>query len=352
MSELPTAIGQLDALSGHLVAVDCDGIARWNTAAHGGVARQVAGTPTGGPLVFDGVSAVAWPGRGPVHVRGLAADAGWKQLDVLAATAPSAPHAGPAIGQLALTGSRLFLGDLAALGRWAPGQSTSGKADLSFSGRDAAHIAGIGQIPELGGGHFGWVDLAEPQAHQWKTWVEQQAARGGSVDIVLTPHDHRHAAEALLRQSPVGAGVVQVGGGACVVVDVRRPAGQFPVLALLDAGGQVCGVRIVFETSPQALPPDPMTATKNALKSAATDQAQSMATKAAWRKLKGMLPRWAWPLLPDGKRDFVTRARDLGEKKLMAMVGGCLFTGCFALVVLGILSSVGFYVLYVVLQSL
>jgi len=369
MHTTTTVLGQVDGLSGHLVAVDCDGISRWNTAAHGPLARQVAATATGGPVDFDGVRALTWSARGPVWVRGQEAGKGWIHIDLVTVAAPPEPKPGPALGQLPV-GPRLFVGDLAALGAWAPGESIDGKADLSFSGRDAAYLAQQGQVPDLGGGRYGWTDLPGPHLAQWKTWVEQQVARGVSVDIVHQPHDLRHSAEALIQASPLRAGIVQVRRGACVVLDAGHPHGAYPAQALLDASGQVCGVRIRFQASPvaslpassspapplpaapQAVPPDPMTATKNAMKSAAVDHAQSAATKAAWRKVKSMLPRWAWPLLPDGKRDFVTRAKAMGQEKLIGMVAGCLFTGCLLLFMAGIVASVGLYVVYELVQSL
>lgn len=348
MSELPTSIGQFDGLSGQLVAVDCDGISRWNTAAHGPLGRQVAARPTGGPLEFDGVEGVAWSGRGGVRVSGVACDAGWRHVDVLEANAPAGLTAGPFLGSLRLMQSRLFIGDLATLGAWAPGQSLDGKIALRISGRDAAQVAGEGQLPPLADGSFGWTGMPELQAAQWKSWVEQQVARGWSVNIDYQTHDHRYAAETLIARSPVGAAEVTVGSDRCVVIDVRRPAGHFPVAALIDARGRQCGVRIVFESRPL----DPKHATRHALQSAGADPVQGGGSKDGLRTLKDNLPRLLWPLLPDGERDFATRVRDFGQEKFLAMLGACLFIGCGMVSVLVGISFVSLYILYSLVHSL
>ena len=344
MSELPTSIGQFDGLSGHLVAVDCDGIARWNTAAHGGLGRQTAASPTGGPLVFDGVQGVVWSGRGGMRVRGVAGASGWQHVDVVSVAAPAMLAQGPSVGSIVLSQSRLFIGDLGTLSNWAPGQGLDGKTALRISGRDAALVAGEGQLPPLADGSFGWTDMPDVQAAQWKRWVEQQVERGWSVKLDYQPHDHRYTAEMQIAASAVRAGQVNVGADSCVVLDVRQSAGHFPVVSLLDLQGRLCGVRIFLELAQQA--PGPMTATPKSLTSTAAEHVQTLTAKASSDAFKQSMPRWIWPLLPDGRSDFSTRVRAFGQERFLALVAGCLFSGCAMMVLLGGLFGLLLYLLY------
>jgi|GEM_PF-5249375 len=358
-ADIPMVLGQVDGVSGHMVAVDAGALVHWNMAAHGPTARQFAGSGVGGPVVFEGVHAVGWPGRGSLLVRGARSTSGtgWAFVEVVLGSAPPSPSVGPAVGQLELRDKWAFIGDLAALGHWAPGRSVDGQHTLTFGGREADQLAALGQVPALGGGRYGWEGLPENQALQWKAWMDQQiAASVFSVDVDHDPHDHFHLGRAQAMGSPVGAGLVQVDGRTCLVLDTGQAGVVAAVHALLDARGQGCGVRVVFEAptvgAPSPMPPDPKTAAKEALKSAAVDHVQGAATKAAWRKVKSVLPRWAWPLLPDGKRDFATRAKDLGRDKLIGMAVGCLFSGCLMLVMgLGFLSLV-LYIVWEVVRNL
>ncbi len=347
----PQTLGRIDGHSGHFVATSTDALLHWNMAAHGGVARQTAAT--GGVFGFDGGQGAAWTGRGGISVAGTKVGERWGWLDVT--STPGATPGAP-LGRLPHS-ALLFFGDLSALSHWKPGQTIDGKADLSFCGRDAPWLAGQGNVPALGADQFGWRDLPMPQAAQWTAWIHQQTAAGAVVEVTSRPHDALYSVEALIQASPIRVGHVALGGGTCLVVDVGQP-GEALVVALVDDSGQMVGIRLQWQAAAparapgQPLPPDPMTAAKSSLKSAAVSHMESAAQKAMWRKVKGVLPRWAWPLLPDGERDFATRAKDLGQKKLIGMVTGCLFTGCFMLVVFGFLAGLALYIAWTVMQSM
>jgi hypothetical protein len=96
----------------------------------------------------------------------------------------------------------------------------------------------------------------------------------------------------------------------------------------------------VSEAQSQALPPDPMTQTKDRMAQLAADKAQQMAIDKTKTMIKGYLPRFLWPLLP-GERGTVAGNIESGASKwfwglVSSAVFSLVFFGLFALAFVGV----------------
>ena len=350
-------VGQVVVSSGDLVVLDCGLLGSWRQAAHYAGARAAA--QAGGSFSFEGAAGVALGGvpSGTYRIEGAPDATGnrWTYLEVV--LQPGAvPVAANRLGVVGVDCARLLFADLGALAHWQHDVSRDGMADVAFWGADAAAVAAEVQAPQLPEGVFGWAGLPEVNARQWVTYLEQVKARGRKMAIDYRPHDHHYLAMALVRASPVEVGMVTVGDTPCLVAATRQGDGMFDVYVILDANGQKVGLRVdfagqgvSFDGPAPRLPPDPTTAAKAALaegaKSVVTQKLESAARREMWNRVRGVLPRSLWPLLPDGKRDFQTRAADLGKEAVAGIVAGCLFTGCFALISFVMLGTLVVYIL-------
>lgn len=357
-------VGQVVVSSGDLVVLDCGLLGAWRQAAHYASARTAA--RLGGQFSFEGAVGVALGGlpSGTYRVEGEADASGrrWLYLEVVLQPGAVAVSANR-LGAVGVDCARIMFADLGALAHWQHDVSRDGMADVAFWGADAASVAAELQASMLPEGVYGWPGLPEVNARQWVTYLEQRKAQGRKMAVDYRPHDHHYLAMALVRASPVETGMVTVGDTTCLVASTRQGDGMFDVYALLDAQGQKVGLRVDFAGqgvtfgAPAAtpnLPPDPTTAAKAALaegaKSIVTQKLESAARREMWNRVRGVLPRSLWPLLPDGKRDFKTRAADLGKETVAGIVAGCLFTGCFALISFVMLGTLAVYILMQVLR--
>lgn len=361
---MQTTLGQLSLASGELVVVDCGLLGDWDSAAHLPAARAAAGGDH--RLRFGGVEGVVLGGLAPATAMVQATPrpdgSGWLHVDVVLGELRQARSAEP-LGRVLVDCARLLVGELGALEAWGHDQSQDGLADVAFWGRDAAAVAaevGAPRLPEEG--VYGWADMPLDQAEQWVAWLDQHKAGTGRLFAAdFRPHDHHFKAMALVRASPAEAGMVEVAGARCVVFSTRQGDGVFPVFGLRSATGELVAVRIALSgehglpeggAPPPELPPDPAAAVGAAVKQAAVNQAHSMAQSALQRafytRVKRVLPRWAWPLLPDGKTGWGERAAKLGKEKLIGAAVGCAFTGCLMVFIggglLGLFAWIGWTV--------
>lgn len=364
---MQTTLGQLSLAAGELVIVDCGLLGAWDGHAHMTAARAAAGSDH--RLSFGGVQGVVLGGLAAetalVQATPRPDGSGWLHVDIVLGELRSASKA-TLVGSVLVDGAPLLVGELGALDAWAPDQSQDGLADVAFWGQDAAAVAAEVGAPTLPEGVFGWADMPADQAGQWVAWLEQhKASTGRRFATDHRPHDHHFAAMALVRTSPAEAGMVEVGGARCVVFSTRQGDGLFPVFALRSAEGELVAVRIALSGEhglprdggpPPELPPDPVAAAGTAVKQAAVNQAHSMAQSALRRafytRVKRVLPRWAWPLLPDGKTGWGERAAKLGKEKLIGAAVGCAFTGCLGLVIGGGLLGLAAWIGWTVYRSL
>lgn len=94
------------------------------------------------------------------------------------------------------------------------------------------------------------------------------------------------------------------------------------------------------EAQSQALPPDPMTQTKNRLAEVAQDKAKDMAIGRAKSFVKGYLPKFLWPLLPGERGTVEGNVRSGISKWFWGLVSSAIFSivffGLFALAFVGV----------------
>jgi hypothetical protein len=87
----------------------------------------------------------------------------------------------------------------------------------------------------------------------------------------------------------------------------------------------------VSEAPAPALPPDPMTQTKNRLAEVAQDQAKNMAMRQAKSVIKGYLPKFLWPLLPGERGTVAGNVQNGVSKWFWGLVSSAIFSLVFFL---------------------
>ena len=99
------------------------------------------------------------------------------------------------------------------------------------------------------------------------------------------------------------------------------------------------------------LPPDPMTATKNALGARAGEMAQNHVANQIRRQVKGYLPSFLHPLIPGEKGTVGGKLQASASKYIWGVIGSILFTLFFFGAVVLILGVLGLYIAYVVMMG-
>lgn len=96
---------------------------------------------------------------------------------------------------------------------------------------------------------------------------------------------------------------------------------------------------------------NPMDAAADALADGAKNTAKNMAMSRMQRELKGVLPRFLWPLIPGVKGTVAGEAKKAVKKRIWAAIGSCVFSIFFFSVVGVIVVSTFLFVVYAILTS-
>jgi hypothetical protein len=189
-------------------------------------------------------------------------------------------------------------------------------------------------------------------------WLEAaKASRGLRMVVDYRPHDDAWRVLAGMRSSPYNAGATLLGQG--FATGLGTPGdGDFPVLAIRSAEGGLIAVRVdlsgdglarALPPAAAALPPDPMSAAGQALARGAADFAQDAARRALVRKIKSVLPRVLWPLIPGERGTVAGKVGEAAQKELSRALWGCgcslAFFFVIGLAALGVAATVGWALL-------
>lgn len=161
------------------------------------------------------------------------------------AVASSAPA-----GVVGVDWARLMFVDLDALGLWRHRETTDGKADFVFWGRDAQAAAKRFDVPALADGQYGWLGLDVQQVISKGEPIEAAAERGElKLSTDFRPHTQQHALLAQMRTTPTESGTLALGESTCCAFATSWGDGLFPVYRDLDASGQLLRLRIELGTA-------------------------------------------------------------------------------------------------------
>ncbi len=199
-------------------------------------------------LSFGGLTGVAVSGvpAGPLTVRGEKDESGrWAQvvLDVREGELARTDDA----GRVLVDWARLAFVDPTALDAWRHDETTDGRADFVFWGKDAAEAAKVFSAPELEAGTFGWVDrtveeivtLGRP-VNEWKATNEKKMATD------FRPHSDHYRLMARVRATTTESGTLALGEASMCGFMTSWGDGAFPVLVDRDAEGRVLRVRVAL----------------------------------------------------------------------------------------------------------
>jgi hypothetical protein len=199
------------------------------------------------------VAAAGLPKDRPLAIRGQRMPAGdhqerwrrvWVEVDGAAEVARS-----ESVGCVGVDWARLIVADADALGAWVHDDSLDGLADFVFWGRDAETVALAVGAPEIGDGHWGWLDRPVEEIVETGTTVETLvSAKGHKVATDFRPHSHHHAAMAQTRTSATESSVVEVGGARLCNFMTTWGDGIFDVFRDLSADGRLVRIRIEMGT--------------------------------------------------------------------------------------------------------
>jgi hypothetical protein len=152
------------------------------------------------------------------------------------------------LGEAGVDFARLVWMDHGALDHWQHEDSLDGLADFVFWGRDAGALARAMKAPSTTEG-FGWNDLpvadAEAKALEADTL---KAANRWLLATDLRPHSHHFHALAAARQSPHGAGTLDVGGAKVCLFFTSWGDGVFPIYLDVDSKQRPVQVRVQLAT--------------------------------------------------------------------------------------------------------
>lgn len=171
------------------------------------------------------------------------------------------------------------------------------------------------------------------------------------------PHDDAWRILARMRYIPYNArgtllgahfatGLGTPGDGDCPMLAVRTVEGALIAL-LVDLSGD--GLARALPPSTAGLPPDLMTAAGQALARGAADFAQDAARRAVVRKIRSVLPRVLWPLIPGERGPVAGKVGEAAKKELNKALWGCgcslAFFFLFGLAFLGVAATIGWALL-------
>ena len=347
------ALGQVGVRSGALAVVDFGHLRHWSQRGPGG-APPAPVIPCG-PVAAVTVGDVP---NGDYTLYGLRAGEAdpWRYLELR--VGDGAPARVDELGVVPVRMARLLFADLAGLDQWRADTPFDGLADVVFWGGDGAAVAAEVQAPELLGREWGWEGLPVPEARPWVDWLEAaRTTRRLKLMVDYRPHDDAWRVLAGMRSSPYNAGGTLL--GTAFAAGLGTPGdGDFPVLAVRGADGALIALRVdlsgdglarALPAPTAALPPDPMSAAGQALARGAADFAQDAARRALIRKIKSVLPRVLWPLIPGERGTVAGKVGDAAKKELSKALWGC---GCslaffffFGLAALGVAATIGWALL-------
>src|SRR3954463_1791220 len=94
-----------------------------------------------------------------------------------------------------------------------------------------------------------------------------------------------------------------------------------------------------------ALPPDPMTQTKNRMAEMAGQTAKNMAERKMRETIKGYLPKMLWPLIPGERGSVEANMKGAASKWMWGVVTSVIisvvFFAVFAIAIIGFLAFTG-----------
>ena len=348
----PRSLGHVTAPSGRLLVVDAGLLGRLDPARHAGLLAPASSAAIdldgAGALVIVGLPAGA---RMEVWATPVAeGDDRWAWVTLEVQGGPPAARR-VELGAVPVDMARLILVDAQAVTQWQHEAPMDGLADLAFWGADAQALAAELGVPTLADGTFGWQGVAAEQALAWARHldgVRSQGVRRFAFDY--RPHSHHWQLMEQVRQSPVQAGQVELGGALACGFMTTWGDGVFPVLAEYDARGGLLRLRVRMTDAPlpdllgaptapaaaasattaapvppAGMPATPQEAAAAALKTAARDVAQ--------RQVQGWLYRQVRPYLPE---TILKRWQRDAERKVSGMIWGCAFMVVFAVLAGGV----------------
>jgi hypothetical protein len=149
------------------------------------------------------------------------------------------------IGMVFVDEARLMFADADALQGWRQEDALDGKADYVFWGRDAEAAATLYGTPKLSPDEFGWVDLPVDEAVERGLAVEESREREGWIFAGdFRPYSHHYELLRKMRTSETGAAVIEVAGARMCAFFTSWGDGAFPVVADLDAEGDLLRLRL------------------------------------------------------------------------------------------------------------
>jgi len=191
----------------------------------------------------------------PLPVVGVAVGKGrfadcWDHVAVVVGSGRGGDRDGDAVvtsqklGEAGVDFARLVCMDHAALDAWEHEDSLDGRADIVFWGRDAGLLARSMSAPRTAEGH-GWTDLPVADAEAKADEIaRRKAANHWLLASDLRPHSHHYRALAAARQSPRGAGTLELAGTTMMLLFTTWGDGVFPIYLDRDAEDRPVQVRI------------------------------------------------------------------------------------------------------------
>jgi len=152
------------------------------------------------------------------------------------------------LGEAGVDFARLIAIDHEALDHWRHEDSLDGRADFVFWGRDAGHLARAMRAPATTEGH-GWTDLPLAEAEAKADQAGRMKAQNRWLLATdFRPHSHHFHALAAARQSPHGAGAIDVAGARACLFFTSWGDGVFPIYLDADAAGAPVQLRVQLAT--------------------------------------------------------------------------------------------------------
>jgi hypothetical protein len=176
----------------------------------------------------------------------------WKR--VVLDFAPGIPGAhSDEVARVTCDSGRLLVADPAAIRRWQHVESLDGRGDCVFWGRDARVAADELNAVGLESRAWGWVNLPVDEALRLAQRVEgERRERGLALSVDFRPHSHHLRMMERIRESPCGAGELELDGAAVLAFDVTWGEGTYAVVRDLDADGRT--LRLAIELARDHVP--------------------------------------------------------------------------------------------------
>jgi hypothetical protein len=158
-----------------------------------------------------------------------------------------------ALGKVGVDCAQLLIADADALAGWQHRESSDGKADFAFWGRDAKSVAASLGAGRLGDQEYGWTYLDVGQASERAAAVEGlKTRRQLQLETDLRLHSDPFLLEATLRASPTESATRPLGESLACGFTTSWGDGEFATRAEYDAGGALVRVAIELGTEERA----------------------------------------------------------------------------------------------------